>query len=430
MKPKKSDQEICQLLVKQGLLSQSQLTQALEYQCRLPPSQYMSLLQILINFECITEADIRFVLGDDPDAFEDPIAQIIIQEGIISVSQLQQAMEILNTFPKQHVVDILVDLGFISPQKLAQIISNHQLKQSKNLACAKQTLQGLQPLQKEQATEVPADTEYSQPIHLPLGRILIAKGLLSQEDLDHALEYQRRLPPVMHKPLGEILISLGYITAEQLEDALIEQSSTSQKRIGEQLVEAGIIDRSQLAHALSLQFSPEHAHKKLGQILLELGYTTREVIEAVFRKKSQTPINIPVSTPVPPSPPQKPLGQILLDKGYITPQQLAEALAIQRQGTGSDYRPLGDILILMGAITEAQLQECLAQQTGFQQEPIGQILIRYGLISEWQLAHALCVQLESKPHRNLGAILVELGYATQEAIEAIMIQYTRSGIQS
>lgn len=428
----KSDREISQLLVAQGLLTQNQLTQALEYQCRLPPGQYVSLPQILIDFEFVTEAQIRSALGERYDAFEDPIGQILIQEGIISSAQLQQAMEILNAFPTQHIVDILVDLGLISKKQLEQAISSYQLKQSKSFVKTDSRQKGLQPLQQVHQDTHISDTDYNQPLHLPLGRILIAKGVLSQEDLEHALEYQRRLPKVMHKPLGEILIDLGYITTEELASALAEQPTKPQNRIGEQLVQAGVINQGQLAHALSLQFSPEHAHKKLGQLLVELGYTTREAIEAVFRKGNTVPASTatPAPAPQPLASPQKPLGQILLEKGYITPQQLDQALSLQRQESGKDYRPLGDILVLTGSITEAQLQECLADQTGFKQEPIGQILIRHGLISDWQLAHALCVQFEPGPHKNLGAILVELGYSSQEAIEAVMIQYTRSQKQA
>ncbi|PLV58398.1 GspE/PulE family protein [Thermotoga sp. KOL6] len=52
-----------------------------------------------------------------------------------------------------------------------------------------------------------------------LGEILIEKGFLTREELEGALEIQKR----MKKPLGEVLIELGYITEDQLLEALSEQ---------------------------------------------------------------------------------------------------------------------------------------------------------------------------------------------------------------
>lgn len=430
MSQEKSDLEISAKLVEKGLITQNQLTQALEYQCRLPPGQYTALPQILVDFEFVTEAQIRNALGEAYNPQEDPIAQILIQEGILSELQLHHAMEILNAFPKQHIVDILVDLGLVSHAQIEQTISNYQLKQSKLFVRSDSALQGLKPAKTEKEEAYQEEARTPEPVvHLPLGRILVAKGFITQSELDQVLEYQRRLPKVLHKHLGEILIEQGYLTQAQLDESLASQSQKPQSRIGDQLVKAGVINEGQLAHALSLQFSPEHAHKKLGHVLLELGYTTREQIEAALAVPSTAtspPSAPPAPVPTAQAPAKKPLGQILREKGYISEAELQEALEFQKMGGSDHYRPLGDILVLMGAITEAQLQEALTAQPEFKQEPIGQILVRYGLIAEWQLAHALCVQFEpGRPHQNLGALLVELGYTTQDAIEETMLKYFR-----
>jgi hypothetical protein len=424
MAEEKSDLEISRLLVDNGLITQNQLTKALEYQCRLPPGQYTALPQVLIDFEFVTEAQIRNAFGEAYDAFADPIGQILIQEGIISVEQLQHAMEILNTFSSQHIVDILVDLGLVSQAQIEQALSKYQLEQTQLFTRSDSSLHGLQPNQVESEEEYEEQRPPEPAIHMPLGRILIAKGFITQTELDQVLEYQQRLPKVMHKQLGEILVEQGYLDQEQLEQALAVQPPKQNKRIGELLVSAGVINEGQLAHALSLQFRAEHAHKKLGHLLLELGYTTREAIEnALVTAQTAVAAPPPVFEPAVPAT-KKPLGQILVEKAYISEEQLQLALTAQKNASDKEYRPLGDILVLMGVLSESQLQEALNEQPEFKHEPIGQILVKYGLITEWQLAHALCIQFEpGRPHVNLGALMVELGYTTQDAIEETMLKH-------
>jgi hypothetical protein len=53
----------------------------------------------------------------------------------------------------------------------------------------------------------------------PLGELLIAKGLLTEEALDAALEQQRR----DGRPLGQILLAAGAVTPQNLARTLTEQ---------------------------------------------------------------------------------------------------------------------------------------------------------------------------------------------------------------
>jgi type IV pilus assembly protein PilB len=56
------------------------------------------------------------------------------------------------------------------------------------------------------------------------------------------------------------------------------------------------------------------------------------------------------------------LGSVLIDRGYLRPEQLEEALALQKQGDKS--RLLGEILVDEGYCTEDQVMECLAAEYG------------------------------------------------------------------
>lgn len=62
------------------------------------------------------------------------------------------------------------------------------------------------------------------------------------------------------RKLGQILIDLGYITDQQLEEALHQQQSTGEL-IGQVLIRLGYIDTEQLAHAQAEQF--EVAYEKI-----------------------------------------------------------------------------------------------------------------------------------------------------------------------
>lgn len=448
-----AQQIAAQKLIASGLLTQNQLTKALEYQCRLPPGQFMNLAQVLIEFEFITEEQLSQVLGEDY-LDQDPIGRLLVEQGIVSSVQLEQAMQVLSSFSRNQVTDILIDLGFVTRADIERAVSRHQIEMSQKLSRPKNSLVPTTvhktshdlSQEPEDDPDLPApeaspppkavpDTVEQAAVHLPLGRQLIAKGYLSEDELRDAIEYQQRLPRVMHRPIGEILVTLGYINEGQLKEALAAQPAQGRSRIGEILIQEGLIEDWQLAHALSLQFSPEHAHKKLGLLLVELGYARRDEIEGVlarhYREQSVPPAPPPpppayVPTALPSESSHKPLGKMLVEKGYITQAQLEQALAQQARRPDA-YMPLGDILVLTGVLTESQLQECLAEQPGFVREPLGQILIRQGLLEDWQLAHALCIQNEEKgeERRNLGAILSQLGYCTQESIEAAVLRDLR-----
>ena len=52
---------------------------------------------------------------------------------------------------------------------------------------------------------------------MPLGENLIKKGLITKDQLEKALEEQKKLPNVR---IGELLVRLGLVTKEQVESSL------------------------------------------------------------------------------------------------------------------------------------------------------------------------------------------------------------------
>ncbi len=106
-----------------------------------------------------------------------------------------------------------------------------------------------------------------------LGQIVVDRGYVSAFSLarvlsaQHGVELQRPDPepepaphlavaPTMWRPLGRLLVEKDLITQTQLADALLQQSDTN-GRLGEILIERGAITGSDLARALSEQHGVE-----------------------------------------------------------------------------------------------------------------------------------------------------------------------------
>ena len=101
-----------------------------------------------------------------------------------------------------------------------------------------------------------------------LGEVLLAQGLISEEQLLIALRECRR----NGMSLGATLVQFKFITNEDLTAVLGEQIHLQQKkRIGEILIEQGFITNEQLEKGLDEQ---RHSKMLLGNCLVKLGFIT------------------------------------------------------------------------------------------------------------------------------------------------------------
>jgi len=140
------------------------------------------------------------------------------------------------------------------------------------------------------------------------------------------------------RELGELLIAEGLLTEEELELALAEQASSG-RLLGEILVANGYVSAFSLARLLSQQHGVE--------------------LESVVEEKLSTP---------PPAPREdgwRPLGTILVELEFLTETQLERALALQREAHGR----LGEILVSRGLVSGPELAQALAEQHGIELEP-------------------------------------------------------------
>lgn len=110
------------------------------------------------------------------------------------------------------------------------------------------------------------------------------------------------------------------------------------RKLGEMLVEHGILTESQLLEALETQ---KQKRKLLGEIIVSLGYTTKEKLDATLARQYGSK-----------------LGEILINKGLITFEQLQKAFSDQE----SSMKSMGELLIDKGFVGEAELMDGLAKQ--------------------------------------------------------------------
>jgi hypothetical protein len=135
------------------------------------------------------------------------------------------------------------------------------------------------------------------------------------------------------RQLGTLLADEGLLTETELELALDEQRRTG-RLLGQIVVDRGYLSAFSLARVLSAQHGVE------------------------LRTPEPEPEPAPQLAEVPST--WRPLGRLLVEKGLIEQTELAEALLQQNDTNGR----LGEILIERGAITGAELAHALGEQHG------------------------------------------------------------------
>ena len=112
-------------------------------------------------------------------------------------------------------------------------------------------------------------------------------------------------------PLGQMLLAKGVITEDQLLRALREHEATG-RALGDILVDLGILSVTALADALLLQ----HAWRPLGRMLVDRGLLDEQQLEDVLREQERT---------------GRPLGEIVRTRYFLSASEIGDVLAEQRQ---------------------------------------------------------------------------------------------------
>src|SRR6266540_980231 len=145
--------------------------------------------------------------------------------------------------------------------------------------------------------------------------------------------------------IGEILLAKGMLTKEQLQEVLAEQEQTGQ-RFGELLLERGLVSRLALASALAEQWATlEGEHVAVAAAPEAQADGDVEVVEAIEQEWQALRAH-------------RPIGEIFVSAGLISQEQLDRALDEQKR-TG---QRLGEVLVAHGAVSRLELASALAEQ--------------------------------------------------------------------
>jgi cellulose synthase/poly-beta-1,6-N-acetylglucosamine synthase-like glycosyltransferase len=220
-----------------------------------------------------------------------------------------------------------------------------------------------------------------------IGELLLAKGIITNSQLEHALKEQQE----HGGRLGSILISLGYISARDIDETI---PAPPPSRLGERLVDNRAITAEQLKFALDYQ---KNNGGLLGETLVKLGYTTKDIIEQNLLVLNR----------------RIPIGELLVQNGEITPQQLQKALDFQKISDG----PLGDIMLSLKLVSTDTLYRYLANQNS-----IGRPGSKFDFEGNWKLPYELAkkynaVILNCIRERCLLGVIKTLDNETISAIE-------------
>lgn len=249
------------------------------------------------------------------------------------------------------------------------------------------------------------------------GELLIASGYVSRKQMEAAFAQQK----TSHELIGQILVEQGVLTQTQLAEVLQQQLkqklSTNvplRRQIGDLLLARHSVSRWQLARALTVQNESTH-NLRVGEILIDLGFTSRGRIEQALSDQSTTPSK---SCDACCQHKRRTLGELLLQANKVTPEVLEQALQKQQKS----HAFLGEVLLSEGILSEGELEDTLAIQLLLQEvkhnlvqplkKRLGEILVDTHQITAQQLQTVVQEQ-ESSPHpslrRKLGDLLLEKG---------------------
>ncbi|HEX9663703.1 MAG TPA: hypothetical protein VGB27_15560, partial [Candidatus Binatia bacterium] len=118
--------------------------------------------------------------------------------------------------------------------------------------------------------------------NLKIGALLTKDGLLSGEQLAKSLEIQKKQYPAL--PLGKVCVALGYLTSEDLNEVLAKHH----RRIplGEMLVHLDLISMEQLNEVFELQ-QRERPKRKIGTMMIEKGLIDEPTLIRALYEQSQ-----------------------------------------------------------------------------------------------------------------------------------------------
>lgn len=116
------------------------------------------------------------------------------------------------------------------------------------------------------------------------------------------------------------------------------------------------------------------------------------------------------------------IGDLLTQEGLITREQLSKSILTQKHHYPP--APLGKVCVSLGFVTSTDLAKVLVKH--HRRIPLGELLVHLGLISPEQVQSALEQQKTQRPHKKLGAVMVEKGYIDEATLIRTLYQQSQA----
>jgi type IV pilus assembly protein PilB len=136
-----------------------------------------------------------------------PLGELLVDRGLIVADELQAALAEQQRSGRK-LGEILVAQSSITGSQLARILAEQVGLSLERESAAL-----------EEAEERETAVDPLAPAWRPLGQVLLARGALSEAELEDALQVQH----VTGRRLGEIVVQRGYVTTQELVAAVIDQ---------------------------------------------------------------------------------------------------------------------------------------------------------------------------------------------------------------
>lgn len=163
--------------------------------------------------------------------------------------------------PENRLGERLCKAGYITQNQLADALN----RQHETGGLLGDILAGQGYLPAGRLTEFLCEDRFTR-----LGELLIQERQLTKDQLESALEFQRK----HGGRLGNICVHLGYLTENELE-AVLQKHSQKKGMLGEILIHDGVITQEQLDKAIEMQ---KRSGGQLGEILLFLQYIDQDTL--------------------------------------------------------------------------------------------------------------------------------------------------------
>jgi hypothetical protein len=241
---------------------------------------------------------------------------------------------------------------------------------------------------------------------LRLGDLLTSAGMLNLEQLREAIEIAKQ----QSLPVGRVLIMSGYLTELQLQAAVKLQSMAKDGVVDFESVMQALaivakepVDAEEALMSLGLRKQESIRTNKLGELLVSAGIVSAEQLSHGLIQSEQSGL---------------PLGRVLVHIGFISEQLLSAALSAQvlvRDKKVTREQAIAGLI----ACRERQIPiEQHLSDVGQLQLPsrpgvrLGQLLVMAGLLDEENLIGAIEMGLVKE--QSLGKTLLSLNLITEE----------------